>query len=53
MISSIGAGFLSKHFSSQSFSFFYFESFLITFDWLEKSLNRNPAPIEVIINLFT
>jgi len=33
-------------FSSQSF--FHFESFLITFDWLEKSL-LEPAPIEVII----
>jgi len=29
--------------------FFHFESFLITFDWLEKSLDRKPAPIEVIM----
>jgi len=29
--------------------FFHFESFLITFDWLEKSFDRKPAPIEVIM----
>jgi len=33
--------------------FFYFESFLISFDWLEKSLDRKPAPIDVIISMFT
>jgi len=29
--------------------FFHFESFLITFDWLEKILDRKPDPIEVIM----
>jgi len=42
MITSIGVG--------PSFeAFFHFESFLITFDWLEKILDRKPAPIEVIM----
>jgi len=36
-------------FSANLFSFYHFESFLITFDWLEKSLDRKPAPIEVIM----
>jgi len=44
---SIGAGFLSRLFNFQPVFFFYFESVLITFDWLEKSLDRKPAPIEV------
>jgi len=26
---------------------------LITFNWLEKRLDKKPAPIEVIISLFT
>jgi len=48
MITSIGAA------SSQSFYlFFHFKSFLITFHWLEKSLDRKPVPIELIISLFT
>jgi len=42
MITSIGAGFLSR-------LFFHFKSFLITSDWLEKSLDRKPDPIEVIM----
>jgi len=49
MITSIRAGFLSKLFCSQSFFllYFHFESFSITFDWLEKSLDIKPAPIEL------
>jgi len=38
-----------EFFSSQSFLFFHFESFFIIFDWLEKSLDGKPAPIEVIM----
>jgi len=29
--------------------FFHFKSFLIIFDWLEKGLDRKPAPIEMIM----
>jgi len=36
-------------FPANLFPFFHFESFLIIFDWLEKSLNRKPAWIEVIM----
>jgi len=41
MITSIGVGFQSRLFSSQSF--FDFKSFLIIFDWLEKTLDKKPA----------
>jgi len=53
MFISIEVGFLSKLFSQSIFFFFHFESFLIIFDWLEKILDRNPVPIEMIISLFT
>jgi len=49
MITSIGAGFLSRLFFSQYFFFFSFESYVNTFDWLEKSLDRKLALIEVIM----
>jgi len=48
MITSIAAGFLSRLFLANLFPFFYFKSFLIIFDWLEKSLDRKLAQIEVI-----
>jgi len=47
MIASIGAGFLSRLFSSLS------KSTKLKKDRLEKSLDRKPSPIEVIISLFT
>jgi len=42
---------LHDHFNRGFFRpiFFHFESLLITFDLLEKSLGRKPAPIKVIM----
>jgi len=45
MITSIESGFLSSHFSSHLFTILK----ALTFDWLEKSVDRKPVPIEVII----
>jgi len=47
MITSIGAGFLSRLFSSQSKVTKKLSNWKK--DWLEKSLDRKPAPIEVIL----
>jgi len=44
-----GPAFYQGFFPANPFSFFHFKSFLITFDWLEKSLDRKPAPIEAIM----
>jgi len=50
MITSIGAGFLLRLFPANHSSFYHFESFLFTVDWLlEKSLDRKPVPIEEIM----
>jgi len=49
MITSIGAAFYQGFFLANLFSIFHFESFFITFDWLEKSLDRKLASIEVIM----
>jgi len=59
MITSIRAGFLSRLFPANLFSFFYFDSLLITFsftflilitfNWLKKIHERKVAPIEVIM----
>jgi len=53
LITLIGAAFYRGFFAANHFSFFHFKSFSITFDWLEKSLYRKRASIEVIISLFT
>jgi len=47
MITSIGAGFLSRFFFSQSKEIKMLSKWKK--DWLKKSLNKKSAPIEVIV----
>jgi len=44
---------LDKSWPFKKATFDHVNRLLITFDWLEKSLDRKPAPIEVTISLFT